>query len=137
MNPENKSHEGVQGDDPGVRGDPAEAYAHNTAWFAADVPEYYADTININTSAYGMSLTFGTRGLAGPRPKARIFMSHEMALVASRLLYRVLRTYERDNDVVIPVPESILAQLRIRPEDLLELGQTAVDGDEGEDLDGV
>lgn len=101
--------------------EPAADYAEDPSWFDVDVPEYYTDTVNVNMSNYGLSLTFGLRGWKGPAPKARVFMSHEMARVVHRLIDRILTTYELDNEVTIAVPEGLLAQLRLRDADLAEL----------------
>ena len=107
--------------DEGVPGDDAAKYAEESAWFESDVPEYYSDTINVQTGTYGLSLTFGVRGWRGPNPKARVFMSHEMAKVIHLLLKRVLTTYEVENGVKIAVPESVLAALKLRDVDFEEL----------------
>jgi hypothetical protein len=112
--------------------DAAEGYAQVPAWFQADVPEFYADTVNVNVGPYGMSVTFGIRGFLGPVPKARVFMSHEMALVMSRLLRRIIRSYELDNGVAVQVPEPILAELKLRIEDLEAL-EAAVTPDDDRD----
>ena len=114
-------------EDPEVRAedDPAQGYAALPAWFVADVPEFYADTVNVNIGPYGMSLTFGIRGFEGPTPKARVFMSHEMALVTARLLRRILRSYELENNVKIQLPANVLTELKLRDEDFEALESTA------------
>lgn len=108
-----------QPEEPAI--DPSADYAGDRSWFETETPEYFADTINISTSPYGNSITFGVRGFDGPRPKARIYMSHELALVLSRLLRRILITYELENDVRIQIPALIAAGLKLRDEDFDEL----------------
>lgn len=119
----------IDAEPPEEADDASYAYAQQPAWFQANVPEHYADTVNVNMGPYGMSLTFGIRGFNGPAPNSRVFMSHEMGLVLSRLLRRVLRTHELDNDVSIQVPDGILADLRLRLSDLDELETTAAQSD--------
>lgn len=113
-------------DPPGEpEADAAEEYAAAAEWFELDVPEFFTDTVNINVSPYGMSITFGVRGFAGPAPKARVFMSHELATVVERLLKRILRTHEIDNGVTIMVPDALLATLKLRDSDLVALESQA------------
>jgi hypothetical protein len=109
--------------------DPATDYAQAPTWWETEVPEFYADTVNVSVSTYGLSITFGVRSLKGPRPTTRIHMSQEMALVASKLLRRVLRTYELDNGITIPLPENVLSVLKLRDSDFEELESRAQTAD--------
>ena len=123
----------------GVGQDEASTYANEPRWFEADIPEFFADTVNINTSPYGNSITFGIRGFQGPRPNARIFMSHELAFVLSGLLRRILLTYEQENDVRIQIPPSVATELKLRDEDfrqLLPVADSANDPKTGKVHDG-
>ena len=116
--------------------DPSAEYATARSWFEAETPEYFADTINISTSPYGNSITFGVRGFAGPSPKARVYMSHELALVLSRLLRRILITYEAENDVHIQIPPAVAAGLKLRDEDFDDLLKSSAATDKFRDETG-
>lgn len=101
--------------------DEAAENASAPGWFDSEVPEYYSDTINVETSPYGLAFTFGVRRPGRPRPKARVFMSYEMAIVFSRLLRRVILTNEATWGHEVKVPDGILASLRIQDSDLSSL----------------
>ncbi len=110
--------------------DESRDYAELPAWFQAEVPEFYADTLNLNIGAYGLSMTFGVRGWNGPAPKVRVFMSQEMARVLQLLTRRVLNTYEAENQITIQLPERILAELKLRDADFDELEKRRLPADD-------
>lgn len=120
---------------------PADASADLAAekgWVRSSVPEYPADTVNLGMNNYGVSLTFATRSPDGPNPNARIFISHQMASVLQRLLFRILTNYETQHGHLTFVPNEVLAALNITDSDIeaLEVARralvkgTSVGGDE-------
>jgi hypothetical protein len=98
-----------------------EDYAQAVEWFSVDVPEFYADTVNVSLAPFGVSLGFGIRSPRGPRPNARLHMSHQMALVLERLLRRVIMTYEAERGRAVYVEREILEQLGVTDDALRAL----------------
>lgn len=98
------------------------AYAAVPQWEQADIPEYYADTVNLNVTSYGLNLTFGVRSpQQTPRPRVRLHMSHPMAVVLERLLRRMLLQFEADNAGAVLLQPTLLEELRITQSELEEL----------------
>ncbi len=98
--------------------DVASDLASEAGWVRSNVPEYPADTVNLGMNTYGVSLTFATRGPDGPHPNARVFLSHQMATVLQRLLYRLLTNYEVQHGNLTFVPDEVLAALSIADSDI-------------------
>lgn len=63
----------------------------------SDIQDFYADTMNIETGFYGITLTFGvSRREQKPRGLVRLRLSPQMAKVLYLLLRQHLKAYERD-----------------------------------------
>ena len=84
------------------------------------IPEYYSDIFTVSTNPWGMSITFG---LSASKPGAQsheictVRVSHETAKVISMMLRNQLKTYERETDTKIALPNKVLNDLSIAPED--------------------
>lgn len=58
-------------------------------------PEHFADAVRVDTTAFGVTLTFGTgQRHASPKAEARIRMSPALAKVMTLLLRQHIRLYE-------------------------------------------
>jgi hypothetical protein len=84
------------------------------------VPEYYGDVFSIRTSPWGVAVTFG---VAPPTDKIEghdncvLRVGHETAKTVAMMLRRQLKQYERDMNAPIAVPQKIMNDLGLAPED--------------------
>ena len=87
------------------------------------VPDVYTDQFLITSGIWGVAMTFlkspphPSPGQAPqPDPQATVRMSLQHAKVVAMMLRKQLKTWEREN-VEIAIPNSILNQLGLSPED--------------------
>lgn len=82
--------------------------------------EYFSDVFWTTLSPWSASLTFGLR-MARPdekdTPKVRVRMPLQQAKALSVILLRAVRKYEADAGVTIELPDTLLKNLGIPPED--------------------
>ena len=91
----------------------------------ADVLDFYADSFQVLTSAYGCTLNLLRSASTAPRPgtmqvgeclaTARMSLEHMKVLIF--VLYRQLRQHETESSVTIQVPAGLLNNLQIGMED--------------------
>lgn len=84
--------------------------------FDDDLPDIYADSINLNLGLYGISIVLGrVKGdLAEPTtvPVGVVRMSPQLALVLTQLLRKSLRKFQEDVGA-INLPDTVLQSLEI------------------------
>lgn len=85
-------------------------------------PDVYTDQFTLNLSPYGALLLFGVTlpsqtGTPQIQERLRLRMSLEHAKVMTMLLRRVLKGYERENALTIPLPRQVLNTMGLSPED--------------------
>lgn len=93
-----------------------------------DATDVYSDQLGINVGPFGCALNFGISPSipppgGGAQPLhhvATVRMSLEHAKVMTFMLRRQLLEYERDGGIQVSVPQDVLNQLRIGPEDWQE-----------------
>jgi hypothetical protein len=96
----------------------------NNEYKKNNIPDVYADRVNLSINAFGVTLTWG---LSQPKSdgqqegelpsseivaKTRTSLTH--AKVLALLLIKNIRKFEKDNEIKIQIPNEILERLEIR-----------------------
>ena len=92
---------------------------------ANDVPDIYADQMQISVGTFGVSITFGLSEphppIGGPpsaaTPQARVRLSLHHAKVIAMLLRKNLKSFEEATGTDIQIPQRVYASLGIAEED--------------------
>ena len=82
--------------------------------------EYFSDVFWVGVNPWSADVTFGlrmTRPEEHDTPKVRIRMSLQQAKALSVILLRAVRQYEDKADVTVELPDALLKELGIPPED--------------------
>lgn len=83
-------------------------------------PHYYSDVFSLRTNPWGIAVTFA---LASPKEgipdldACIVRLSHETAKTLSMMIRKQLKTYERDTKTSIAIPNKVLNDLELAPED--------------------
>src|SRR5438034_3345026 len=87
-------------------------------------PDVYADQAAANIGPFGCAIVFGLSpsmpppgGVPVPVHVATVRMSLEHIKLLTFLLHRQLLQYEQGSGVQIPIPQQVLNQMQIGPED--------------------
>ena len=85
-----------------------------------NVPEYYGDVYHLRSTPWGVTVTFGVtphkEGVEG-HDVCVVRMSHETAKTLSMMIRKQLKQYERDTGTTIAVPQNVMNNLGLAPED--------------------
>lgn len=98
--------------------DASAALASDARWYESEVPDSYADSVNVGIGPYGVTLTFGVRAGSSLSPRYRVYMGQQLARVLELLMHRALTSFEIDNEVQIEVAPRILAELKLTESEL-------------------
>lgn len=89
------------------------------------VPEIYVDGFHVNLMPFTTLFVFGqtkavldgSQAPGKPEPAIVLRMSPEFAKVVAVMLLRAVRQHERETHNQINIPQELLANLKIAPED--------------------
>ena len=90
-----------------------------------DVPDLFTDVFWLSVNPWSASIVFGIRRVAsehGDRPITRARMSPAQAKALGILLLRNIRAYETAAEITVELPEAVLKELGIAPEDWKRFG---------------
>jgi hypothetical protein len=83
------------------------------------VPEYYSEVFSIRTNPWGVAITFA---VASPKDGIEahdscvVRLGHETAKTISMMLRNQLKSYERDTNTTIAIPQKVMSDLGLAPE---------------------
>lgn len=88
----------------------------------AEIPDFYADQVNMNVSPFGVNIAFGTRSFDGEpdeddpvgqaETKGIVRMGHLHAKIVTMMMARILKSYE-EREGVIRIPDKMLQTLEL------------------------
>lgn len=83
-------------------------------------PEYYGEVYYLRSTPWGMAITFGVEpskeGVQG-HDVCVVRLSQQTAKTLSMLVRKQLKKYERDTATVIAIPQGVMNNLGLAPED--------------------